>query len=88
MNVALSSIQQRALAASLLCFLTLTNKITLSKMIVSIRNITAVQSTDHTCGNSVSIELKDGKKLCVIDSFMRIEKALEDSRDCSASSTL
>lgn len=68
--------------ALMACFITVTSKGLEGRMIVSFDSVSTIESSNAICNYSTTIQLKNGKKLCVIDSIEKIEKSLTAQKDC------
>ncbi|RZA14701.1 MAG: hypothetical protein EOP10_11445 [Proteobacteria bacterium] len=74
-----STLTQLALTG---CFLAVTSKGLEGRMIVSFDAIKTIESTSASCNYGVAINLKNGQKICVIDSIEKIGKSLATQKSC------
>lgn len=79
MNASRSALTQLALMA---CFITVTSRGPEGRMIIAFDAVTTIESTNASCGYGVSVNLKNGQKICVIDSIDKIARSLAAQKTC------
>lgn len=68
--------------ALMACYVLVTSKGDEGRMIVSFDAISTIESTSQSCNYSTIINLKSGKRICVLDSIEKIEKSLASQKTC------
>lgn len=68
--------------AALTCFITVTSKGNEGKMLIAQSSIATVEGVSQSCNYGVSITLKNGRTICVLDPIEKIARSLEQQKPC------
>ncbi len=68
--------------AFLACFLTVTSKGIEGRTIISLDAIKTIENSSNSCNYGVAVQLKDGKRICILESLDAIEKNLAAQKGC------
>ena len=71
-----------AQAALLGCFITVTSTGIEGRTILSLYAVRSIESATQACNYGVTVTLKTGQRICVIESLPAIEKALATQKSC------
>lgn len=66
----------------LVCFISVTSKTDIGKILVQSKEIQAIDAVDVACDYGTSITLKSGRKICSIEQLPQIQEAIATKRLC------